>query len=41
MIEDVRSRAYPAKEHTYPISPEELQEFEEILKQRSAEFGDK
>lgn len=39
--EDVRSRAYPAKEHTYPISPEELQEFEEILKKRSAEFEDK
>lgn len=30
--EEVKSRAYPAPEHTYPIAKEELEEFERILK---------
>lgn len=29
--DEVKSRAYPAKEHTYPIGPEELAEFEKLL----------
>lgn len=28
---DVRSRAYPAREHTYPIADAELKEFERIV----------
>jgi 3-methyl-2-oxobutanoate hydroxymethyltransferase len=30
-IADVKSRAYPAREHTYPMPEEELREFERIL----------
>lgn len=30
--DEVKSRAYPAKEHTYPISGEELAKFENMLK---------
>lgn len=29
--DDVKSRAYPAREHTYPISKEELEEFEKSV----------
>jgi 3-methyl-2-oxobutanoate hydroxymethyltransferase len=32
--EETKSRAYPAAEHTYPISGAELEEFERILKGR-------
>lgn len=33
--DEVRSRSYPAKEHTYPISPEELVKFEDILQKKA------
>lgn len=33
--DEVKSRAYPAPEHTYPIPKEELAEFERILEERS------
>ncbi|KAI9847517.1 MAG: hypothetical protein M1837_002418 [Sclerophora amabilis] len=29
---DVKSRSYPALEHTYPIAPEDLSEFENLIK---------
>lgn len=32
---EVKSRQYPAPEHTYPIPPEELAEFERLLESRS------
>ena len=32
---EVKSRQYPAPEHTYPIQPEELAEFERILEAKS------
>jgi 3-methyl-2-oxobutanoate hydroxymethyltransferase len=32
---EVKSRQYPAPEHTYPIPPEELTEFERILNSKS------
>ena len=31
---DVKSRSYPAKEHTYPMPEEELREFEALLEER-------
>jgi 3-methyl-2-oxobutanoate hydroxymethyltransferase len=31
---EVKSRAYPAVEHTYPISKEVLAEFEDFVKKR-------
>lgn len=33
--DETKSRSYPAPEHTYPISKEELQEFERILETKS------
>ncbi|KAF2135892.1 uncharacterized protein K452DRAFT_238533 [Aplosporella prunicola CBS 121167] len=34
---DVKSRAYPALEHTYPIPKDELSEFEKIIAEKEAE----
>jgi 3-methyl-2-oxobutanoate hydroxymethyltransferase len=33
---EVKSRAYPAKEHTYPIAREELDEFEKLVTETKA-----
>jgi len=33
--DETKSRAYPAPEHTYPISKDELAEFERILDESS------
>lgn len=35
--EEVKSRAFPSQEHTYPISPEELAEFEKCVDQIGSE----
>jgi 3-methyl-2-oxobutanoate hydroxymethyltransferase len=34
--DETKSRAYPAAEHTYPISKEELEKFERILDEKDA-----
>lgn len=33
-IAEVKSRAYPAPEHTYPMPKEELVEFEKIIESK-------
>lgn len=35
--DEVKSRAYPAKEHTYPMPKEELEEFERSIKREEGE----
>lgn len=32
---EVKSRAYPATEHTYPIPPEEMREFERVVDEKT------
>jgi 3-methyl-2-oxobutanoate hydroxymethyltransferase len=38
--DEVKSRAYPASEHTYPIAQEELAEFERVLDTKDAKNDD-
>lgn len=33
-VHDVKNRAYPSEEHTYPIKPEEWAEFEQLIEER-------
>lgn len=33
---EVKSRAYPASEHTYPMPPEELNQFDELINPKAA-----
>ncbi|KAF8476124.1 3-methyl-2-oxobutanoate hydroxymethyltransferase [Kalaharituber pfeilii] len=37
-IEEVRSRAYPSEEHTYPIDKHEVTEFEKMIMKRKEEL---
>lgn len=38
ILDEVKNRSYPAPEHTYPITAQELKDFEAIVEQRRGEF---